>query len=127
MNPDTLQENTFKIWIHIVSKQWNTDKWQKKIPTVSLASKIYTGWKIISGHDHHWATDELSLSKIGLAGNKNKTKSDLSRFSSFASQSCGDNYMPLFSGAFCRILLKRFMCFELYLSLLKRFVFWTWS
>ena len=41
-------------------------------------------------------TDELSLSKTGLAGDQ-LTKPDLSRFSSFASLSYGDT--PLFSGA----------------------------
>ena len=41
-------------------------------------------------------TDELSLSKTGLAGDQ-LTKPDLSRFSYFASLSCGDT--SLFSGS----------------------------
>ena len=28
-------------------------------------------WEILSGHGHRWATDELSLSETGLAGDQN--------------------------------------------------------
>ena len=37
---------------------------------------------MLSGHDHHLTTDELSLHKTGVAGNQ-KTKLDLSMFNSF--------------------------------------------
>jgi len=36
-------------------------------------SLIVMGWNILSSHDHRWAAEELSLKRLPLAGNENKT------------------------------------------------------